>query len=82
MQKIIRDPIVLFPPNSKRADPLPVLKIGDRVRVKGREWLGCGTVISFDKDGRLINLSFASVTGWWNRADLRVIRDGENHDQN
>lgn len=60
----------LFPLCSRYAPPPPVLKVGDRVRVRGREGLGVGTVISFDADQRLVWLSFGGMDGWWARMDL------------
>jgi len=59
----------MFPPNSKNIPPAPVLKVGDRVRVREKAQLGVGTVISFDY--RLVKVSFSGgLLGWWARMDL------------
>lgn len=51
-------------------------RMGDRVKIRGRERFGVGTVISFDADYRLVRLSFSGMDGWWARMDL--MKEGEN----
>ncbi len=63
----------MFPPNSKNIPAAPVLKAGDRVRVRGREWVGVGRVLALDADERLVWLSFGGMDGWWARMDLVKI---------
>lgn len=61
----------MFPPSVKNAPAAPVLKTGDRVRVREKAQLGVGTVISFDVDYRLVKVSFSGgLLGWWARMDL------------
>ncbi len=60
----------LFPPNSKNIPAAPVLKVGDRVRIRGRERLGVARVTALDADQRLVWLSFSGLDGWWARMDL------------
>lgn len=66
------DKPLMFPPCSRYAPPPPVLKVGDRVRIRGCERLGVATVISFDADYRLVRLSFSGMDGWWARMDLVI----------
>ena len=63
----------MFPANSRNAPPAPVLKVGDRVKVLGREGMGAGTVVSFNEDGRLARVSFSGIDGWWARMDLAKV---------
>ena len=61
---------MMFPPDSKNIPAAPVLSVGDRVRVRGRERMGTARVIALDADQRLVWLSFSGMDGWWARMDL------------
>lgn len=61
---------MMFPPNSKNIPAAPVLQAGNRVRVRGCERMGVGTVITNDADERLVWVSFGGMSGWWARMDL------------
>lgn len=54
---------------------LPVLKVGDRVIVPDCLYLGVGTVIRFEPDGRMVCLSFYGKEGWWSKRDLKKVSD-------
>ena len=64
---------LLFPPNSKNIPAALVLKVGDRVQVRGCERLGVARVTALDADERLVWLSFGGLDGWWARMDLVKI---------